>query len=73
MARSLRFQSGLPIHFWGECILAATFLINKLPTPVLHYKSPHELLFGHPPRYDALKFFGCLAYASIHPTDKFSS
>lgn len=32
MAKGLRFQSGLPVHFWGECLLTATFIINKLPT-----------------------------------------
>ncbi|GKD87208.1 retrovirus-related pol polyprotein from transposon TNT 1-94 [Tanacetum coccineum] len=30
-ARSLRVHANLPIKFWGECILAATFLINKMP------------------------------------------
>lgn len=45
---------------------------RHLPTLVLQYKSLHELLFGYPPRYDALKVFGCLTYASIHPKDKFA-
>lgn len=34
MARALRFQASLPIEFWGECVSMATYVINKLPTPV---------------------------------------
>ena len=73
VARSLRFQANLPISFWGDCILTATHLINMLPTPVLNYKSPHEVLFHEPPDYSSLKAFGCLCYISdlYYPPDKF--
>ena len=75
IARSIRFQGNLPITFWGECILTTEYLINRTPTPVLHYKSPYEILFGKPPSYKHLKTFGCLCYASQIPrsTDKFAS
>ncbi|KAL8098649.1 hypothetical protein AgCh_031420 [Apium graveolens] len=38
LARALRFQAGLPINFWGDCVLTAVYLINRLPT-LLKYKS----------------------------------
>lgn len=42
VARALRFQANLPISVYDECILTAAFLINKLPTSILQYKSPHQ-------------------------------
>lgn len=75
VAKALRFQASLPIHFWGDCLLAATYLINRTPTPLLSGQSPFEVLFHKPPSYNHLKVFGCLCYATIvpHQRDKFAS
>lgn len=64
MSRALRFQSGLPLQFWGDCALTAVHLINRLPIPILCNKSPYEVLFKTAPKYNHLKTFGCLAMAS---------
>ncbi|XP_021738809.1 uncharacterized protein LOC110705276 [Chenopodium quinoa] len=45
-ARTLRLHASLPYKFWGECLLAATYLINLLPSSVLHWKSPFGCYLG---------------------------
>ncbi|XP_060675585.1 uncharacterized protein LOC132804998 [Ziziphus jujuba] len=75
VGRALRFQATLPIYFWGESVLAAAHLINRTPSPLLHNKTPFEILFGTPPSYEAIHTFGCLSFAHDQKSkgDKFAS
>lgn len=74
-ASALLFQSRLPIQFWKECVLIATYLINRFSSTILSNKTPFEILHGHLPTYDHLRSFSCLAYATvpIPLRDKFQS
>ena len=73
MARALRFQSNVPLYLWGECVLTAVHIINRLSSPILNNKSPFEKLYGKIPSYEHLKVFSCLCFAStlIHDRTKF--
>ena len=74
VARALIFQANMPVRFWDHAILMATHIINRLPTSVLQWKSPYELLYKQIPTYDFFKVFGCLCYATntLPHKDKFA-
>ncbi|CAL1377952.1 unnamed protein product [Linum trigynum] len=62
-ARALRFHANLPLKFWGECVLTAAYLINRMPLVPIGNRSPFQILFDRLPKYDHLRSYGCLVYA----------
>jgi len=58
------FQASLPMKYWGECVLTATHLINRMRTKLLKGITPFEVLYGTLPNYDLLRVFGCLCFMS---------
>ncbi|KAL4576014.1 hypothetical protein LXL04_012102 [Taraxacum kok-saghyz] len=64
---SLLHHANLPLTFWTHAFQTAVHLINRLPTPILDFKSPYEKLHTTPPIYQKLKPFGCLCYPWLQP------
>ena len=50
----------MPLYFWTFAFQTTTYLINRLPTPILGHQSPFEKLFKKRPNYTKLRVFGCL-------------
>lgn len=63
-AKSLRFQARLLECFQGECVLHATYIINRLPSAAINNQIPYQVLMQKFPHYKHLKVYGCLAYAT---------
>lgn len=72
VARSLLFQLNVSLHFWGEYVLTAVYLINRLPSPLLFNQSPYEKLYQKPHSLQHIRVFGCECYATVvQPKQKF--
>ncbi|RVW60104.1 Retrovirus-related Pol polyprotein from transposon RE2 [Vitis vinifera] len=65
-ARTLLLHNHVPFRFWGDAVLTACYLINRMPSSVLHDQIPHSFfsLTNHfiflPPRV-----FGCTCFVHI--------
>ncbi|KAI6684286.1 hypothetical protein NL676_030199 [Syzygium grande] len=71
VARSLMFAMNVPAQYWSDAILSAAYLINRLPSRILQYRSPIEALTGSHKFLVPPKVFGCECFARIaHPASK---
>ncbi|KAL0321308.1 UNVERIFIED_CONTAM: Retrovirus-related Pol polyprotein from transposon TNT 1-94 [Sesamum radiatum] len=64
MMNAMLINSGLPQNLWGEAILSANHILNKVPHKDKN-ETPYELWKGHKPSYKYLKVWGCLAKVEV--------
>ena len=67
---TLLAQASLPLKFWWHAFASAVFLINCLPTPILHNISPFEAVHNRRPDYMQFKVFGCSCFPHLRPYNK---
>ena len=66
---AMLISSGLPQNMWGEAILSANYLLNKVPKKKAE-KTPYELWKGMNPSYKYLRVWGCLTKVVVPPPKK---
>ena len=67
---SLLAHSNLPMIYWEDAFHTATYIINRLPTPILKHKSPYEILYKRVPDYQIMRVFGCACWPNLRPYNK---
>jgi hypothetical protein len=64
---SLLSHTSMPLKFWDEAFLTATYLINRIPSKTIHDSTPLERLFDQKPNYNVLRIFGCACWPHLRP------
>jgi len=62
MMRSMVSHSSLPESLWGEALMTAAYILNRVPSKVVN-KIPYELWTGKKPSIKHLHIWGCPAEA----------
>ena len=67
VAHSIMFTVNVPKTFWGDAILTACYLINRMPSRVLEFQAPlknFQSCFPHTRTFTSLplKIFGCTSF-----------
>ncbi|CAN1800959.1 Retrovirus-related Pol polyprotein from transposon TNT 1-94, partial [Linum perenne] len=76
VARACMFARHVPKYLWGEAVLTATYLINRMPSRVLQFRAPRQVLLSKYPQLASFssdlppRIFGCAAFVHINPTHR---
>ena len=67
VACAIMFESNVPKYLWGDVVLTTTYLINRMPTHVLNYRTPlntFKTIFPACRLHTEmpLKMFGCTVF-----------
>jgi hypothetical protein len=63
---TLLAHSHLSNKYWVDAFLCATYIINRLPTPILEHISLYFKHYNKEPNYKALRVFGYKCYPLLH-------
>jgi histone deacetylase 1/2 len=62
---ALLANSSMPLKYWDQAFLAATYLINLLPSKVINFDTHMEWLLKQKPDYTFLCVFGCACWPNL--------
>ena len=64
LKNAMLIESGALLHFWGEAILTACHVLNRVPHKKSH-TNPFKMWKGHKTNLGYLRVWGCLAYVRL--------
>ena len=64
---ALLANASMPLKFWDQAFLTATYLINLLSSKVVNFEVPIIRLLGETPDYSNLRVFGCACWPNLRP------
>ena len=64
----------VPPQYWSDAVSTAVHLLNRLPSKVLNFKTPLQVLGSHVSLPTNLmlhpRVFGCVAYVHLHKNQR---
>ena len=64
MVNSMLLSSKLPFNLWGEALISACHIHNRIPSKITK-TSPYELWNGRKPNLSYIRVWGCLAFYRV--------
>jgi len=63
IVRTLLLHANVPVQHWGDAVLTACFLINRMPSSSIKNKISHSILFPKEPLFHVdPRIFGCTCF-----------
>lgn len=62
---SLLLSVNVPSSFWGEAVLTAVHIINRVPSSIHNGFTPFQMLYDLKPEFDSLRVFGCTCFVLL--------
>ena len=70
MVRCMRVDSGLPPLLWGELVVAASYICNRISHSALNMGAPEKKLYGEDADLSHHKIIGARAFVRIKNSNK---
>ena len=74
ITRALLLNAHAPSRYWPDAVTTAVHLLNRLPSKVLGFQTPLQVLAKHTPLPSVLmlppRVFGCVAYVHLHKNQR---
>ena len=66
VARTLSIHHNVPSSYWGDIVLIACYLINRIPSSVLYEQIPYQILYPDRDLFVVLpQVFDCVSFVHI--------